>query len=108
MRSTNSSARPTKCCAKRGRGETMRIPIIVFLAVILAAGCVGGRDPVRPAALCTTDSECAEMFGGNGDPDDPPLVPSVPRARCDVWLTVPNEDLPAPGQWAIHRDCEAA
>lgn len=87
------------------------IPFIFFLTFILVgtyARDFTNRRAALHVALCATDSECAELFGGNGDPDDPPLVPSVRNAECAVWVIAPNDALPAPAQWAIKRDCEAA
>jgi hypothetical protein len=50
----------------RALAAAIRLLAIVVAVIVLA---VVMRHWDRDSTQCTTDTECAEMFGGNGDPE---------------------------------------
>lgn len=78
---------------------------LLIIAVVVMALQAAVAEPVRePAAICHTDSECAE-FDGDGGPADEPLVPAMQVAACPEFVSR-DDEAEAPGEWRIPTNCE--
>jgi hypothetical protein len=53
---------------KTGNGDFYSPVLLILLVLAVFAGLLANKLESN-AGGCTTDTECAEMFGGNGDPE---------------------------------------
>jgi hypothetical protein len=51
------------------RYRVLLICIVVVIASLLIRGAMQEPSEQWELRRCTTDTECKELFGGNGDPD---------------------------------------